>query len=80
MAATQRDAQQSRSEIEHARDQLAGTVDLLADRLAPKRLVDEMKSTIKAKVSSPTGKAVIGASAIVVSLIVIRNFRRSRRR
>jgi hypothetical protein len=79
MVATQRDTDEIRAEIERARDQLALTVDQLADRLAPQRLADQVKAAVKAKISSPTGKAVIGGSAVLLTLIVIRNLRRSRR-
>jgi F0F1-type ATP synthase membrane subunit b/b' len=80
VVATQRDAHEIRAEIEQARDQLALSVDQLADRLAPKRLADQAKAAVKAKVTSPTGKAVIGGTAVVLTFIVIRNLRRSRRR
>lgn len=74
-----RDATVLRAEIEQARDQLAGSIDQLADRLAPSRLVDEAKSSIKAKLTSPVGIAVVGGSAVLLSLLVVRNLRRSRR-
>ncbi|MDQ1722561.1 MAG: hypothetical protein QOI26_2295 [Pseudonocardiales bacterium] len=77
--ATQRDASQIRAEIEQARDQLAVTVDQLADRLAPKRLVDDVKATLKQKAMTPQGKAVIGGAALLLSVLMIRNIRRSRR-
>ena len=54
--ATQRDASEIRTEIEQARDQLATTVDQLADRLAPKRLVDDAKTTLKQKADDPAGQ------------------------
>jgi hypothetical protein len=75
----QRDVQQIRTDIEQARDQLAVTVDQLADRLAPQRLADHLKATIKAKATSPAGMAVIGGSAVLLTLIVVRNLRHSRR-
>jgi F0F1-type ATP synthase membrane subunit b/b' len=79
VVAVERDAQQIRIDIERARDQLADTVDQLADRLAPQRLADQVKATIKAKATSSAGKAVIGGSVVLVTLIVVRNLRRSRR-
>ena len=79
MVATQRDASQIRAEIEQARDQLAVTVDQLADRLAPKRLVDDAKATLKQKALTPQGKAVIGGTGLLLGLMMIRNLRRSRR-
>jgi len=79
VVAVERDVQQIRTDIEQARDQLAVTVDQLADRLAPQRLADQIKASIKAKATSPVGKAVIGGSAVLLTLIVVRNLRRSRR-
>jgi hypothetical protein len=75
----QRDAHEIRVEIERARDQLASSVDQLADRLAPARLVAEAKSSARAKVTSPAGLAVLGGTALLITLIAIRNLRRSRR-
>jgi hypothetical protein len=77
--AVQRDTEQIRAEIEQARDQLAVTVDQLAERLAPQRLVDRFKAAAKAKAMSPAGKAVIGGSAVLLTVMVVRNLRRSRR-
>jgi hypothetical protein len=77
--ATQRDASEIRAEIEQARDQLAVTVDQLAGRLAPKRLVDDAKLTLKQKAMTPEGKAVLGGAGLLLSVLMIRNLRRSRR-
>ncbi|MEO6503042.1 MAG: DUF3618 domain-containing protein [Jatrophihabitantaceae bacterium] len=77
--ATQRDASQIRAEIEQARDQLAVTVDQLAVRLAPKRLVDDAKATLKQKAMTPQGKAVLSGAGVLISVLMIRNLRRSRR-
>lgn len=77
--ATQRDASEIRAEIEQARDQLAVTVDQLAGRLAPKRLVDDAKVTLKQKAMTPEGKAVISGAGLLLSVLMIRNLRRSRR-
>jgi len=54
-------------------------VDELAVRLAPQRLVDEAKTTLREKAMSPVGKAVIGGTGLLLTLMVIRNLRRSRR-
>lgn len=77
--ATQRDASEIRAEIEQARDQLAITVDQLADRLAPKRLIDDVKTSLKQKAMTPQGKAVLGGTGLLLSVLMIRNLRRSRR-
>ena len=77
--AAERDARVIRSEIEQARDQLAVTVDQLADRLAPSRLADEAKAAARAKLTSPAGKAILAGTAVLLTLLVVRNLRRSRR-
>jgi F0F1-type ATP synthase membrane subunit b/b' len=79
MVATQREASEIRTEIERARDQLAVAVDQLADRLAPKRLVDDAKTSLKQKAMTPQGKAVLAGAGLLLSVLMIRNVRRSRR-
>ncbi|MEO6701884.1 MAG: DUF3618 domain-containing protein [Jatrophihabitantaceae bacterium] len=78
--ATQREAAEIRAEIESARDKLAVSVDQLADRLAPAKLVDDAKTNLKQKAMSPAGKAVLGGTGLLLTLMVVRNLRRSRRR
>lgn len=77
--ATQREASEIRTEIERARDQLAVAVDQLADRLAPKRLVDDAKTSLKQKAMTTQGKAVLAGAGLLLSVLMIRNVRRSRR-
>ena len=75
----ERSAAEIRAEIEQARSQLASSVDQLTDRLAPQRLVSETKANIKQKATSPAGKAVIAGTGVLLTLLVIRNLRKSRR-
>jgi F0F1-type ATP synthase membrane subunit b/b' len=75
----EREAAEIRADIEQARNQLASSVDQLTDRLAPQRLVEETKLSIKQKAMSPAGKAVLGGAGVLLTLLVIRNLRRSRR-
>jgi len=84
--AAQRDAVEIRAELESARNRLAVSVDQLTERLAPARLVDEAKADLRqrqaelqAKAMTPTGKAIIGGAGLLLTLMVIRNLRRSRR-
>jgi F0F1-type ATP synthase membrane subunit b/b' len=77
--ATQREAAVIRAEIEGARDKLAVSVDQLATRLAPATLMDNAKTSAKQKAMSPVGKAVIAGTGVLLTLLVIRNLRRSRR-
>jgi len=79
MVGTERNANQIRAEIDKARDQLAVSVDQLTDRLAPQRLMDNAKVAMIEKATSPIGKKVLGASGVLLTLLVIRNLRRSRR-
>lgn len=75
----ERDAAEIRAELEQARAQLASSVDQLTDRLAPQRLVNEAKTSIVTKATSPAGLAVLGGTGVLLTLLVIRNLRRSRR-
>jgi F0F1-type ATP synthase membrane subunit b/b' len=77
--AAERSQAQIRADIDKARDQLASAVDQLADRLAPKRLAAEAQVAAKEKVNSPTGKKVIGGIVVLVAVIAIRNYRKSKR-
>lgn len=57
-------------DIDRTRDALAGTLDQIADRTNPKRLVDDGKAQVHSFFESPKGKAVIaGAGALLVFLI-----------
>jgi hypothetical protein len=71
-----RDADTIQAEIERARDALALTVDELTTRANPKRILEETKQTLRAKLADPKIKyALIGAGALVGVLIVRRLFR-----
>ncbi|WP_134324750.1 DUF3618 domain-containing protein [Cumulibacter soli] len=57
-------------DIDRTRDALAGTLDQIAVRVNPKRLVDSGKEQVQGFFESPKGKAVIaGAGALLVLLI-----------
>ncbi|MFL6160938.1 MAG: DUF3618 domain-containing protein [Jatrophihabitantaceae bacterium] len=73
-----RDAVEIRTELELARERLASSVDQLTDRLAPQRLVDDAKSSLLAKASSPVGMAVLGGAGLLLTVLMVRNLRRSR--
>ena len=74
-----REAAEIRIELEQARERLATSVDQLTDRLAPQRLMDEAKTSLLAKASSPVGMAVLGGAGLLLTVLVVRNLRRSRR-
>jgi len=75
----ERSAAEIRIELDQARDQLATSVDRLADRLAPQRMVDDVKAKLMARATSPVGMAVLGGTGVLLTVLVIRNLRRSRR-
>jgi uncharacterized protein DUF3618 len=68
-----------RAEIEQARDQLAVTIDQIAERLDPTRIADRAKASLREKLTSPVGMAVVGGTAALLTVLVVRNLRRSRR-
>ena len=67
-----RDPETIQAEIERARDALAVTVDELATRANPKRLVEQGKQSVRATLDDPRVKLVIGAVGAVVVLAVLR--------
>ncbi|HEU5270868.1 MAG TPA: DUF3618 domain-containing protein [Jatrophihabitans sp.] len=74
----ERSAAEIRIELDQARDQLATSVDQLADRLAPQRMMTDVKAKLVAKATSPAGMAVLGGTGLLLTLLVVRNLRRSR--
>jgi hypothetical protein len=74
-----RETAEIRIELEQARERLATSVDQLTDRLAPQRLMNEAKASLLAKASSPVGMAVLGSAGLLLTVLVVRNLRRSRR-
>jgi hypothetical protein len=76
--AAERNAEQIKTEIERARDELAGAVDQLSSRLDPKKLANDLKHTVRAKLTSPVGLAAVAGSTVLLTLLVVRNLRRSR--
>ncbi|WP_072753457.1 DUF3618 domain-containing protein [Rhodococcus maanshanensis] len=71
-----RDTESIEREIEQARNQLASTLDELSVRTNPKRLVENAKSSLVAKVNEPPVKfALIGAGALVAVLVLRKIFR-----
>jgi Protein of unknown function (DUF3618) len=75
----ERAAAEIRIELDQARDRLATSVDQLAVRLAPQRMINQAKASMLAKASSPVGMAVLGGSGLLLTVLVVRNLRRSRR-
>lgn len=71
-----RDPEAIKKDIDAARDQLALTVDTLAERANPRRVADDVKAKVIGFVSQP---AVIMSLAGVGVLVVLVTVRRSRR-
>jgi Protein of unknown function (DUF3618) len=72
----ERSAEEIQRDIEQARTALAGAVDQLAERTSPKRLVAQIKATVRQQAQTPAGKAVIGAAGALVVLLIIRRIRK----
>ena len=76
----QRSPEEIQREIEEARASLATTVDELAERANPKRLADLAKQNVINWTKSPKGKAVIGGTTLLVTLMIVARVRAVRRR
>jgi hypothetical protein len=74
-----RDPETIQREIEQARDALAGTLDVLAERTSPKRLAAVGRERAIAAATSPPGLAVLTALGALTTVLVVRRIRRSRR-
>ena len=73
-----RDPEAIQREIEQTRDELASTLDQLAERTSPKRLADVGRQRVMATVTSPPALAAIGAVTLLVAVGVARRVRRTR--
>ncbi len=68
-----RDPETIKKDIDQARDQLAATVDSLAERANPRRLADDLKARAIEFVKKPVVIAsLVGISSIVVIVVVRR--------
>jgi Protein of unknown function (DUF3618) len=69
----ERDPETIKQEIDQARDQLAATVDSLAERANPRRLADDLKARAIDFVKKPVVIAsLVGISSVVVVVAVRR--------
>jgi hypothetical protein len=69
--AVARDPDTIQRDIEQARDALAGTLDELAERANPKKLVQGGKETAKVKLADPKIKfSLIGVGVLVAALLL----------
>ncbi len=65
-------------EIEQARVLLASSLDQLAERTSPRRLVAQTKQSLLEQATSPRGKKVIGITVAVVAGLIVLSRVRSR--
>jgi len=71
-----RDPETIEREIVKAREALATTLDQLGEKASPKRLADNAKTTVRAKLDDPKIKfPLIGAGVLVAALLVRKLFR-----
>jgi hypothetical protein len=70
-----RDPDAIKQEIDAARDQLAATVDSLAERANPRRLADDLKIRVIGFVTKPVVAATIAGVGALVVVVVVRRVR-----
>ncbi len=74
--AGERSAEDIQRDIEQSRAALASSVDQLAYRTNPKRLVEQAKTTLREKANSTPGRVVIAVSGSLVVVLVVRRIRK----
>lgn len=71
-----RDTESIERDIERARDQLASTLDELANRADPRKVMEQAKGTVVAKLEEPQVRlALVGIGALFVAAVLYRVFR-----
>jgi hypothetical protein len=70
-----RDPEAIKQEIDVARDQLAATVDSLAERANPRRLADDLKIRVIGFVTKPPVAITLAGIGSVVVFVVIRRIK-----
>jgi hypothetical protein len=70
-----RDPDVIKQEIDAARDQLAATVDSLAERANPRRLADDLKIKVIGFVTKPAVAASLAGVGALVVIVVVRRVR-----
>ena len=71
-----RDPETIKRDIDQARDQLATTVDSLAERANPERIANDIKAAVLRFVKKPAVAASLAGVGVVVVVVVIRRARR----
>jgi hypothetical protein len=70
-----RDPEAIKRDIDVARDQLAATVDSLAERANPRRLADDLKARVIGFVQKPAVMVALAGVGVVVAVVVVRRVR-----
>lgn len=71
-----RDPDSIKQDIDQARDQLASTVDALAERANPRRIADDAKAAVVQFVKKPAVAISLAGIGTLVVVLVIRRLRR----
>lgn len=71
----ERDPDTIKQEIDQARNQLASTVDSLAERANPRRLADDAKARVIAFVKKPAVAVSLAGIGSLVVVVVVRRVR-----
>ena len=71
-----RDPDIIKRDIDQARDQLASTVDSLAERANPQRIANDIKAVLVRFVKKPAVAISLAGAGAVVLVIVVRRIRR----
>ncbi|OBA85867.1 hypothetical protein A5662_03730 [Mycobacteriaceae bacterium 1482268.1] len=71
-----RDPDAIKQDIDRARDQLATTVDTLAERANPRRIADDVKSSVVVFVKKPAVAVSLAGLGAVVVVLFVRKLRR----
>ena len=74
--AVERSAEDIQRDIEQSRVALATTVDQLAYRTNPKRVMDNVKHALLEKAQSPQGRIVLGVAGGLVIVLIVRRVRK----
>ncbi len=71
----ERDPDSIKQDIDRAREQLATTVDSLAERANPRRIADDAKARVIAFVKTPAVAVSLAGLGALVAVIVVRRVR-----
>jgi len=71
-----RDPEMIQREIERTRDELASTLDRLAERTSPKRLAEVGRARALEWAQTPPGMAVLAGAGLLLTFLVVRRIRR----